>query len=268
MQPAMTPQLDYIVDMPFGPPQVVRMVDITVPGIPGCRTRVDCYEGRFSEREGALQADGSLLLHNRDFGVEVTTHLIPEPGALRWEVEAVSDDPAALQRARSGINPCWWMRPGAGLTHETNVLDVVPRMFIFTERGCVRLSDTERLTTRTYPLDHVANNPPWVQCYVPTWVEYPDDPHTFFGYSPDRPVRALLGCVSRDGDWLVAFGSVACGIMAQGWHDCLHLCPAFTDFADEGSGRIRLRARMYFMENDPAKLLATYLQDFPQETAH
>ncbi len=262
----MVPQLSFKQEQAYG--RSFSYVHIVVPGIPGCHLKVWCYEDAYGNGTGELQPDGSLVIRHQAHGVKLQTHLIPEHGALRWEVTATSDDLQNLRWATVGINPCWQMQPGENFMHQGSFpYDFLPRCFIYTIRGFTPMDQTVRMINTDYPPDNEYNNPPWVQVYVPVWRRHPGQPESFWGNSTDRTIYGLIGCVSRDGKWLVAFGNGGENSwhLSQGWHDCLHLHPSFTYLWDGKAKRIVWRAKMYFMENNPDRLLRTYLADFPQE---
>jgi len=98
--------------------------------------------------------------------------------------------------------------------------------------------------------------------YVPVWRKHPGQPKAFWGNSTDQPVHSIVGIVSRDGRYLAAWGCRRSTRLCQGWHDCLHLGPDMSGDYDPDTNRTVSRLKMYFMENDPDKLLERYKGDF------
>ncbi len=247
------------------------MAQIAIPAMDDFACEVWCYEmGDAGVGEGEMLDDGTLVLHHTMGGVAVTTSLIPEPGAVRFRVEATGDDPEAVRRLRS-VNACWQLHESEAFGNRGDFFeDFVSRCFIFTLRGLTVMGETNRFPdTRwdRYTTTPERNDPPWVQVYVPIWRRHGGQPEAFWGASTDRPIYSLIGCVSRDGKWLTAWGWPKCSGLSQGWHDCLHANPDFSGCYDEPTNTTTCEGRLYFMANDPEALLTRYLADFPQEPA-
>lgn len=246
------------------------MAQIAIPAMDDFRCEIWCYEMGDGAGEGEVLEDGRLVLRHTMGGLRVTTTLTPEPGAVRFRVEATGDDPEAVRRFRS-VNACWQLHASEAFGNRGNFFaDFVSRCFIFTLRGPTFMGETNRFPdTRwdRYTTTPERNDPPWVQVYVPIWREHPGQPQAFWGNSTDRPIHSLIGCVSRDGRWLTAWGWPRCSALSQGWHDCLHASPDFSGCYDEAANTVACEGRLYFMANDPEALLARYLADFPQEPA-
>lgn len=246
------------------------MAQIALPEMDDFRCEIWCYEMADGTGEGELLDDGRLVLRHTMGGVRVTTTLTPEPGAVRFRVEVTGDAPEAVRRFRS-VNACWQLHASDAFGNRGDFFeDFVSRCFIFTLRGCTPLGETNRFPdTRwdRYTTTPERNDPPWVQVYLPIWRRHPGQPEAFWGCSTDRPIYSLIGCVSRDGKWLAAWGWPRCSALSQGWHDCLHATPDFSGCYDEVTNRTTCEGRLYFIANDPEALLARYLADFPQEPA-
>ena len=242
---------------------------IDIPEMDGFTCEIWCYEmGAAGVGQGQVQEDGSLVITHDFDGVAVTTRLVPEPGAVAFEVEASGADPAKVRKF-SSVNACWQLRKSDGLGNRGQFYqDFVSRCFIYTVRGLTLMSETTRFPdTRAdrYAENDERNNPPWVQVYVPIWRRHTGQPAAFWGCSTSRPIYSLIGCVSRDGKWLTAWGWPHSNALSQGWHDCLHASPSFAGCYDEATNTTRCAGRLYFMPNDPDALLTRYLADFPQE---
>lgn len=246
------------------------MAKIAVPAMDDFTCEIWCYEMADGVGEGKVRDDGTVVLYHNMGGVAVTTSLIPEPGAVRFRVEATGDDPEAVRRWRS-VNACWQLHTSEAFGNRGDFFeDFVSRCFIFTLRGLTMLGETNRFPdTRwdRYTTAPERNDPPWVQVYVPVWRRHGGQPEAFWGYSTDRPIYSLIGCISRDGKWLTAWGWPTCSMLSQGWHDCLHATPDFAGCYDEATHTLTCEGRLYFMANDPKALLTRYLTDFPQEPA-
>jgi len=246
------------------------MALISIPAMDDFKCEIWCYEMGEGAGEGEVQEDGSLVIRHTMRGVDVTTTLTPEPGALRFRVAGTGDDPEAVRAFRS-VNACWQLHASDAFGNRGDFFeDFVSRCFIYTIRGFTLMGETNRFPdTRweKYEQNSERNDPPWVQVYVPVWRRHGGQPEAFWGYSTDRPVHSLIGCVSRDEKWLTAWGWPTCSGLSQGWHDCLHANPDFAGCYDEATNTVTGEGRLYFMANDPEALLARYLADFPQEHA-
>ncbi|MGD9495173.1 MAG: hypothetical protein AB7Y46_02565 [Armatimonadota bacterium] len=265
---ALTPVLGFE-NRPQGE-RVFSMALVSVPAMDEFRSEIWCYEMADGTGEGQVQEDGSLIIRHTMGTVAVTTTLTPEPGAVRLRVEATGADPGAVRRLRS-VNACWQLRASDGFGNRGAFFeDFVSRCFVFTIRGFTSMSETNRFPdTRwdRYSATPERNDPPWVQVYVPVWRRHGGQPDAFWGSSSDRPIHSLVGCVSRDGRWITAWGWPRCSALSQGWHDCLHATPDFGGCYDPLTNTTTCEGRLYFMTNHPKALLARYLADFPQEPA-
>ena len=247
---------------------------MTVSGIPDLICDLWCYEDKFGIAEPYAQKDGNMIFKHQHLdnpGVEATTHLMPSADAVESVVTVTGPDEAAL-RSIDTINACWQFRPSESFGNQGHyVRDFVHRCFIYTDRGFTRLTETERFPdTRPWdllprsarPPRHEYNSPPWVQIYIPVWREHPGQPNEGFGISTNRPIYSLVGCVSRDGKHLAAWGCYQCLDLIQAWFDCLHMLPDLQFDYDATSNQIVSRGKFYFMENDPDKLIERYKGDF------
>ncbi len=247
------------------------MARIAIPAMDDFVCEIWCYEmGEAGVGEGEMLDDGTLVLHHTMGGAVVTTSLTPEPGAVRFRVEATGDDAEAVRRLGS-VNACWQLHASEAFGNRSDFFeDFVSRCFIFTLRGLTLMGETNRFPDTRWDRYRTAperNDPPWVQVYVPVWRRHGGQPEAFWGYSTDRPIYSLIGCISRDDRWLTAWGWPTCSALSQGWHDCLHATPDFAGCYDEATNTITCEGRLYFMANDPEALLARYLADFPQQPA-
>ena len=260
------------------PEKVLTLVGIEVPSIPEFACDVWCYEQAFDNRqrgEAEMQTDGSMILTHTRGDTRVTTQIVPD-------VIPASDDGPAIAYADFNItvsgktrddvtavgslNPCWQMRRAEGFSSNGEFVEnFVNQCFIFTEKGFTMLGETTRFPDTRRPPDDERNSPPWVQNYYPAWRPHPGQPKAFWGISTDRFIYSLVGEVSRDRKHLVAFGCRRSNLLGQGWHDCLHISPDMREEYAAAANQINSRWRMYFMENDSARLLRLYLADMKPE---
>ncbi len=245
--------------------RLLSMVQIEVPAIPGFLCEIWCYEGGFGGGEAQLQPDGSLILKQNTGDVELTSHFVPEHQAVLFNVEVKAPTPAQAMKI-TGINPCWQLTKAQGFGHDGDFVETfVNQCFVYTINGFTLFRDTTRFPDTRKPDDDPVNTPPWVQIYPPVWAIHGGQPEAFWGISTDRPIYSLIGCVSRDGRYLTALGWGKSHSLSQGWHDCLHIHPNLVPDYDVQAGKFTSHGKFYFMENEPNKLLARYLADFPQD---
>jgi hypothetical protein len=262
-QPQFIPQLS-VEQRPGSGDRIFTMAQIAILEMDDFKCEVWCYEDRFGTGEAEMQDDGSLLLTHTHEQVTLKTHLVPEPGALVFNIEASGPDPEQVKRVRS-VNPCWQLREAEAFGNRGDFYqDFVSRCFIYTVRGLTLMKDTTRFPDTRRPADDKVNVNPWVQVYLPIWRRHGGQPEAFWGSSTDRPIYSIIGCVSRDGKYLTAFGWPKSSALSQGWHDCLHEGPDFSDFYDRETNKVVCHGKLYFMQNDPDALLERYLEDFPQ----
>jgi hypothetical protein len=258
--------------------KVITLVGIEVPTIPGFACDIWCYEQEFDNRqrgEAEMQDDGSMILTHTRGDTTVKTHVVPGIIAAGDDGPAVAyadfnitvsgETPDDVRRITS-LNPCWQMRRAEGFSSDEKFVEsFVNQCFIFTEKGFTMLGDTTRFPDTRKPDDDERNSPPWVQNYCPAWRQHPGQPEAFWGLSTDQPIYSLVGEVSRDGKYITAFGCRQTNQLGQGWHDCLHISPNLRIEYDETTNETKSHWRMYFMENDPDRLLRVYLADLKPE---
>ncbi|MBT3267459.1 hypothetical protein HN371_09920 [Candidatus Poribacteria bacterium] len=238
---------------------------ITVPAIPNLVCDLWCYEDKFGVGETHEESDGSLRFrhtHANMPDLELVTHLTGGVDHVVMRLTVAGPDEQSVRSVRR-VNACWQFRRSSSFGNRGHfVRDFVSRCFVVTDAGFARLTDTQRHPDTRSPADHAQNSPPWVQRYVPAWMDHPGQPEASWGNSDDRPTRSLVGIVSRDGAHLAAWGYRRCVGIGQGWHDCLHLLPDLSLDYDPAANGIESTAILYFMPNDPDALLARYEADF------
>ena len=244
-------------------------VSIAMPALAG-RCEIWCYEGGLGkavkhERDGKV-----LILTHKWKQATVTSRFEPVDDGVEVRVEVTGSDAESV-KAVNALNPCWQLRRsdafrwrGRGEGRGDYVEDFVARCFVILEGGLTLLKNTRRVPgTRPRKNDPANYAEPWIQEYVPLWRKHPGQVRGNRGYSLDRPVYPLIGCVSRDGRVLAAIAWPETRRLGQVWHDCLHPRSVIGESYDEGTNRIVSRARLYFMPNDEAVLLAAFKRDFP-----
>jgi hypothetical protein len=76
-------------------------------------------------------------------------------------------------------------------------------------------------------------------------------------------VYPIIGCTSRDGEYLAAFAWPEARSLGQVWHDCLHPRPSIAESYDPIAGKTVSRGRLYFLPNEERRLLDAFRRDFP-----
>ena len=248
---------------------------ITVPGVPGVRCDVWCYEdGLGKAAESRKDGEDLVLVHRNPkvAGVTVTTVFSPSPGGVDQVVTVEGPSPSAV-RAINAVNPCVQFQHATSFGRDPArrlgyVDDFVARCFIFLEGGLTLLKDTERVPGTLPPDDRNAPRvnceKPWIQEYVPAWEKnHWAGQKGLRGFSTDRPVYPIIGTVSRDGEHLVAVAWPETSRLGQVWMPCIHPRPCILTAHEPGENRIVSRGRLYFMPNDGKALIAAFERDFP-----
>jgi hypothetical protein len=143
------------------------------------------------------------------------------------------------------LEPCIRVDRFTGLKQST----YISKSFIFTDRGLTFLDAMPRNEEALYRGGQV---------YVPPEISLEDvNPRPI---STVRPVNALIGCLSADGQYLLASAWSRTQHLFQGVIVCLHNDPHVGGLA-AGETK-KLHGKFYVMKNDPAELLRRYQQDF------
>ena len=240
------------------------MVNIAVPSVPGSECEIWCYEDALG-RAVAHEMEGDALAMTHRLGdAQVVSRFVPAADGVEVRVE-VSGPGAEGVQAVKALNPCWQLRKSEAFGNRGDyVQDFVARCFVILEGGLTRMKDTRRIPgTRGRPGDKSDLPQPWIQEYFPAWRKHPGQIPGQRGYSPDRPVYPLIGCVSRDGNYLTAFAWPEARSLGQVWHDCLHPRPAIGESYDPATHRTVSRGKLYFLRNDGKLLLDAFKRDFP-----
>lgn len=239
-------------------------VNIVEPRIPGSECEIWCYEdglGNVVEHSGG--GDSLELVHRLDEATVVSRFESVADG-VDIRVRVTGPDAESVQ-AVGTLNPCWQLRKGVAFRNEGDyVADFVSRCFVILERGLVLMKDTRRIPGTRERENDKSNLPePWIQEYFPVWRRHPGQTPGQRGYSLDRPVYPIAGCVSHDGQFLTAIAWPEARSLGQVWHDCLHPRPAIGESYDAASNRTVSHAKIYFLSNDEPELVQAFHRDFP-----
>ena len=253
----MVPKLRYIETDKYS------LVNIAVPSIPGLECEIWCYEDHLGKAVSHQEEGNALvLIHNLETAT-VTSRFEPVRDGVEVRVEVTGPDMGSVQEVKS-LNPCWQLGCSEAFGNQGDyVQDFVARCFVMLDGGLTLLKDTQRIPgTRNRANDKANLSDPWIQEYFPIWRSHPGQVSGQRGYSPDRPVYPLIGCVSRDGKYLAAFAWPETRSLGQVWHDCLHPRPAIGEAYDPKANRTVSKGRFYFLPNDEKLLLDAFRRDF------
>ncbi len=239
------------------------MVTVVVPNAPGLGCELWCYEDQLGKAEAFHQEGDRLVLTHRLNQAVVVSRFVPHDDGLELMVE-VSGPTAEAVRSVGSLNPCYQFRRSEAFKNQGDYVDdFVSRCFVFLEGGLTRLNDTRRVPGTRRKISKANLPEPWIQEYFPIWRKHPGQIPGRRGYSLDRPVAPIIGCVSRDGRYLAAIAWPEARSLGQVWHDCLHPRPAIGESYDGRRNRIVSRGRIYFLPNDEAALRSAFRRDFP-----
>ncbi len=250
-------------------------VTITAPAIEGGMVDLWCYENEFKQPEQIVERDGKIFLVHEYGGNRLESSFEPEPDGVVMTVALTGPDPESIAKVPIANMCITYQRSSAfgnkkDKFDESYLEDFIGRSFVLLDRGLTRLIDTVRIPS-VDPRDNPYSargraTKPWVQTYVPTWREHADFVHTFYGkrpLSPDRPVYPIMGVVSQDKRFMSAFAWPDCHSLGQLFISCIHPNPMMAANYDPETDRAVTRGKLYFMENDPEKLLGAFGRDFP-----
>jgi hypothetical protein len=239
------------------------MVASRFPNLPDFTCDSWCYESALDYVGARDLGGGRLQLRHREQArpdVLLTSVVAPHPGAVEFRVRASSDSGPPPANPLTP-NLCWQLKRAPAFASAPDPYPAfVARCFLFTERGCTRLDQTERLPIPVREADDPVNNPVWVQSYLPVWETYrAAGPESWADVSPDAYVHPVVGNLSRDEEHLTAIACARPQALCQAWHDCMHNNPHWA----EVDGQPEWRLRIYAMANDPEALLGRVAVDFP-----
>jgi len=179
--------------------------------------------------------------------VEPTAEVLQKLAVVKDGVELVvelknlGDAPADLE----WFEPCIHVDRFTG-RQQTNYIE---RCFIFTADGLTMLDQLARNEEALYRGGQV---------YVPSGINHDDvNPRPI---SPVTPANGLIGCISSDNQYLLATAWDKTQHLFQGVIVCIHSDPHVGGLKPHETKK--LRGKIYFMKNDPAKLLQQYQRDF------
>ena len=144
-----------------------------------------------------------------------------------------------------------WFQPCTRVDRFTggNQQNYIEKSFIFTADGLKFLHQLPRAEDAIYRGGQV---------YVPSGVPMEDvNPRPI---STIRPANDLIGCVSKDGKQIFATAWNSTQELFQGVIVCLHNDPRIGGL--KPGEKKELRGKMYFLPNDPERLLERYRRDF------
>jgi hypothetical protein len=178
-----------------------------------------------------------------------------EPGVkITHEIRAGRDEvDFALRIENTGTEfvDVQWFQPCMRVDRFTGLKqsNYIERCFLFTKSGLTMLDNTRRTEDALYRGGQV---------YVPPNIRFSDvNPRPI---SLDSPANGLIGCVSADGEYLLATAWDQTQELFQGVIVCLHSDPRIGGL--QPGERKELHGKLYFMKNDPAALLKRYRKDF------
>jgi hypothetical protein len=264
------PSLDIL--MKRGKP---TFVVINVPGIEGVGVDLWCYEDNFRQPTNTERKGDSILLTHESEGNKLETILQPVADGVDITLTLTGPDEETVKKVKF-VNLCATYQRSAAFGNtkdkfdESYLTDFVGRAFLFLDRGLTRLVDTERIPSvdpRDNPFSAKGRAPrPWVQEYIPAWRKRADFVNTFYGKRPlstDRPVYPIIGVISHDQRFMSAIAWPECQRLGQLFISCLHPSPLIEETYDRQTNRCVTRGKIYFMENNPERLLESFRRDFP-----
>ncbi len=255
------------------PEEITRhtYVDLKYSAVPGSHCQIWCYEGPVWNASNHHLENNQLILTHHLAQALITTIVKPADDGVEFTVEVTGPDKESVQQVEY-LEPCWQLKRADNFGHrgdpENYVEEFVARCFVFLDGGLTCMKDTSRLPAKRYGNDLQAKraNAPltWTQDYFPTWRIHPgQEPGQRLGRSTDRPVLPIIGCISRDNNYLVAWAYPQCGVLNQAWIDCLHPAPQISESYDPSTNTSRSRSKIYFLPNDEELLLQAFKRDFP-----
>ncbi|MFB3903594.1 MAG: hypothetical protein ACE15E_09085 [Acidobacteriota bacterium] len=250
-------------------------VTIQAPEIEGVGANLWCYEDRFGQPKRVQRRDGGITLFHEYRGTTLETRFHPEADGVVITAIMSGPEEAVIKEIRF-VNMCVTFQRSAAFGNkkdkfdESYLTDFVGRAFVFLPKGLTRLSDTVRIPSvdgRDNPFSARGRMPkPWVQEYIPAWGNRSKWVDTFYGKRPvstDRPVYPIIGVVSHDRRFLSAIAWPECERLGQLFLSCVHPNPVIADSYDPKTGRYVSRGKIYFLDNNPDRLLQSFKRDFP-----
>jgi hypothetical protein len=238
-----------------------NMLSVSGPSIPG--NKIDIWYLEAFCRSGSTRRDWrqTTIPHKTELvsadksGKRIKLRTVVEPNVevahdIRAGKEEV-DFRLTLKNRGDTFVDAQWFQPCMRVDRFTggNQSNYINKSFIFTDRGLTRLDKTRRTEEAIYRGGQV---------YVPRGINLDDvNPRPI---SPDQPVNGLIGCVSADDRYLLAMGWDQTQELFQGVIVCLHNDPRIGGLKPGESKT--LHGKVYFLGNDPDKLLRRYRRDF------
>jgi hypothetical protein len=232
--------------------------------IPGLVLDMWCYELGPGEPVSHEKDGNTMVLVHQSGEAKVTTRFEPCSDGVDIRVTVTGPNAEAVRGVRS-LNPCCMFNRSPSFQGTGDYVDdFVARCFVFLDSGMTLLKDTKRLPGTLPKDDARAKGPkPWIQEYYPAWRKHPGQKEELRATSTDRPVYPIIGVVSCDGEHLAAIAWPETSKLGQVWHHCFHPRPVVGESFNPATGEIKSHGRVYFLENDPKKLISRFKEDFP-----
>ncbi len=208
--------------------------------------------GHATELVGAA-ADGSRLELACKLRDGVTVRHIITATSDEVDFRLTAHNPTARRSVAHWAQPCVRVGvfTGTGADKTSDKYAYVPKSFIFLDGEKAMMPTRDWATQARYIPGQV-----WAAPGVPRADVNPRPLHK------DVPDNGLIGCYSHDGKHLFATAWEPYQELFQGVGRCLH-----SDFRLGGiqpGGTLRIKGKIYLVENDIDQLLARYRKDFPE----
>jgi len=237
-----------------------NLLTISGPNLFGEKVEV-WYLEAFCHRDSTRRDWGKTTLPHKTHLISAEPHHLSllttiAPGVeMRHEISSSADEVEfEFEIKNRGGHPVdlEWFEPACIRVDRftgLNQSNYISRSFIYTSQGLTTMDHTRRREEALYRGGQV---------YVPKGVNLDDvNPRPI---SPDQPVNGLIGCFSADGKQLLATASDSTHELFQGVYVCLHSDPHVGGLAAGETKKVK--AKIYFLKNDPVELLKRYQTDF------
>jgi len=229
---------------------------------------LQCYEtGPFQHGPGTVNEDGSVVFSYQSGNMTCTTTFTTQGDNRVQGITEVTGPLSELKKVRY-LGACLQFQRSELFTRQGPLQEFANRSFLYTMRGPVMGLETARGKMTNFQADAPENNPPMVQWYLPVERMHPGPVWGVVGTAGDRALYGLVGCTSRDGQWVTAYAARHNLSIGQLYMPCIHVVPDVQKHLDESAGVIRYKEMIYVMPNDPEKLLQAFLEDFPPTPMH
>jgi len=240
-----------------------NMLAVSAPDMPGGKVEIWYLEAFCRSGSRSRDWNQTVIPHKTELvkadadgkRLRLLTHV--EPGVevahdIRVGREEV-DFQLQIKNTTKSFVDVQWFQPCMRVDRFTGLRqsNYIERSFIFTKDGMTLLDKMPRAEQALYRGGQV---------YVPTRIPFNDvNPRPI---SSVPPANGLIGCISADGEYLLATAWDQTQELFQGVIVCLHSDPRIGGL--QPGERKKLHGKLYFMRNDPAALLKRYFDDFPR----